>query len=252
MISLKNQVALITGGSRGIGAATAIMFAKAGANVAITYLHDKKSADSVVAKIKKSGRKAIAVKGNVALFNEAQAMVDIVEKKFGRVDILVNNAGVWTDGSVEYLEEEIWDETINVNLKGTFNMCKAVVPVMKNNHYGRIINIASTAGQRGEPHHSHYAASKGGVIALTKSLGAELIRSGIWVNCVAPGWVVTDMTAPVFKNTTYKGVVSQTIPRAKIATPEEIAGPILFLASHLADNIVGEILNVNGGSVLCG
>ncbi|MDP2207251.1 MAG: 3-oxoacyl-ACP reductase family protein [Bacteroidota bacterium] len=252
MINLKNQVALITGGSRGIGAAAALMFAKAGANVAITYLHDKKSADSVVAKIKKSGRKAIAVKGNVAVFNEAQAMVDIVEKKFGRVDILLNNAGVWTEGSVEYLEEETWDETINVNLKGTFNMCKAVVPVMKNNGYGRIINIASTAGQRGEAHHSHYAASKGGVIAFTKSLGAELIRSGIWVNCVAPGWVITDMTAPVFKDKNYREVLRFTIPRGKIATPDEIAGPILFLASNLADNIVGEILNVNGGSVLCG
>ncbi|MDI6804740.1 MAG: 3-oxoacyl-ACP reductase FabG [Bacteroidota bacterium] len=252
MISLKSQVALVTGGSRGIGAAAAIMFAKAGANVAITYLHDKKSADSVVAKIKKSGRKAIAVKGNVAVFNDAQLMVDIIVKKLGRVDILVNNAGVWTEGSVEYLEEETWNETINVNLKGTFNMCKAVVPVMKKNKYGRIINIASTAGQRGEAHHSHYAASKGGVIAFTKSLGVELIRSGIWVNCVAPGWVVTDMTASVFKNTTYKGVVSQTIPRAKIATPEEIAGSIIFLASELSNNIVGEILNVNGGSVLCG
>lgn len=252
MINLLNQVAIITGGSRGIGAAAAIMFAKAGANVAITYLHDKKSADSVVAKIQKLGRKAIAVKGNVAVFDDAELIVNIVLKKFGKVDILVNNAGIWTDGSIEYLEEETWDETIDVNLKGTFNMCKAVVPVMKNNDYGRIINIASTAGQRGEAHHSHYAASKGGVIAFTKSLGAELIRSGIWVNCVAPGWVVTDMTKPVFKNKNYKEVLRFTIPRAKIATPEEIAGPILFLASKLADNIVGEIINVNGGSVLCG
>lgn len=252
MINLKNQIALITGGSRGIGAAAAIMFAKAGADVAITYLHDKKSADSVVAKIKKLGRKAIAVKGNVAIFNDAQLIVDIVVKKLGSVDVLVNNAGVWTEGSVENMTEETWDETINVNLKGTFNMCKAVVPVMKQNKYGRIINISSTAGQRGEAYHSHYAASKGGVIAFTKSLGAELIRSGIWVNCVAPGWVVTDMTAPVFKDKNYRDVVRFTIPRAKIATPEEIAGPILFLASQLADNIVGEILNVNGGSVLCG
>ncbi len=252
MIYLKNQVALITGGSRGIGAATAMMFAKAGASVAITYRHDKKSADSVVAIIKRLGRKAIAVKGNVAVFNEAEAMVDIVEKKFGRVDILVNNAGVWTEGSIESLEEETWDETIDVNLKGTFNMCKAVVPLMKNYGYGRIINIASTAGQRGEAHHSHYAASKGGIIAFTKSLGAELIRNGIWVNCVAPGWVVTDMTIPVFKDKNYRKAVSLTIPRGRIATPEEIAGPILFLASNLADNIVGEILNVNGGSVLCG
>jgi 3-oxoacyl-[acyl-carrier protein] reductase len=252
MIKLTGQVVLITGGSRGIGAATALMFAKAGADVAITYQKDTKAASSVLAKIRKLGREAIAVRCNVANFTDVKKTVTQVFKKFGRIDILVNNAGVWTFGQVEKMSEKVWDETINANLKGTFNMCKAVVPVMKKQRYGRIINVSSTAGQRGEAYHSHYAASKGGVNAFTKSLGAELIPYGIWVNCVAPGWVVTDMTSSELKQRKTKSAIEQTIPRGKIATPEEIAGPILFLASELSNNVVGEILNVNGGSVLCG
>lgn len=252
MISLLNKVALITGGSRGIGAASAVMFAKAGADVAITFQKDEKAAMLIVKEIKKLGRKGFAVKGNAALSKDANRMVSQVYKKFNRIDILVNNAGVWTDGALAKMSEKVWDETININLKGTFNMCKAVYPIMKRQKYGRIINISSTAGQRGEAYHSHYAASKGGVIALTKSLGAELIADGIWVNCVAPGWVITDMTTQVFNDTEYLRLIEKTIPRGKIATPEEIAGPILFLASELSNNIVGEILNVNGGSVMCG
>lgn len=205
MINLIGQVAFITGGSRGIGAATTIMFAKAGADVAITYVKDSQAANSLVKEVKQLGRKAIAIKGNVAN---------------------VNNAGVWTYGPVTDMSEKTWNETINVNLKGTFNMCKAVVPLMKKNKYGRIINIASTAGQRGEAFHSHYAASKGGVI--------------------------TDMTLPVFEDKEYMKLIEKTIPRGKIATADEIAGPILFLASKLSNNLVGEIINVNGGSVLCG
>jgi len=252
MIKLTGQVVLITGGSRGIGAAATIMFAKAGTNVAITYQKNKKAADLVVKEIKQIGTKAIAIQGDVAKASDCKTIVSKTFQKFKRIDILVNNAGVWTDGPVGQMSEKIWDETINANLKGTFNMCKAVVPIMQKQKYGRIINISSTAGQRGEAFHSHYAASKGGIIAFTKSLGAELIPDGVWVNCVAPGWVFTDMSASVFKDKKYKKQIENTIPRGKIATPEEIAGPILFLASELSNNIVGEILNVNGGSVLCG
>jgi len=252
MIKLNGQVVLITGGSRGIGAATAIMFARAGANVTITYQKNEKAASGILRQIRKLGREAIAIRCNVANFADDKRTVTQVCKKFGRIDVLVNNAGVWTFGQVEKMSEKIWDETINANLKGTFNMCKAVVPVMKKQKYGRIINISSTAGQRGEAFHSHYAASKGGVNAFTKSLGAELISKGIWVNCVAPGWVVTDMTSSDLKQHKIKVAIEKTIPRGRIAMPEEIAGPILFLASDLSNNIVGEILNVNGGSVLCG
>ena len=175
-----------------------------------------------------------------------------VRNKFQRIDILVNNAGIWEYGKIGEMTPKQWQRTIEINLTGTFNMCNVVVPIMQKQKYGRIINISSTAGQRGEALHSHYAASKGGIIAFTKSLGPELIRDGIWVNCVAPGWVNTDMVSDVFKNLKETKEIVKSIPRGKVATPEEIAGPIIFLASHLADNIVGEILNVNGGSVLCG
>ena len=131
-------------------------------------------------------------------------------------------------------------------------MCRAVIPLMKKRRYGRIVNISSTAGQRGEAFHSHYAASKGGIIAFTKSIAVELIDSGIWVNCVAPGWVLTDMTMIAFRKSQGRGKIIQTIPRKKEGSPDEIAGPIVFLCSGLSNNIVGEILNVNGGSVLCG
>jgi 3-oxoacyl-[acyl-carrier protein] reductase len=252
MIDFTGQVALITGGSRGIGAATALMFAKAGADVAIVYSKDKKNANGIVKKIEALGKKGLAIKGQVEKHKDCLRVVSIVIKKFRRIDILVNNAGIWTFGEIGRMSTQEWHKTIAINLDGTFNMCNIVVPIMIRQHYGRIINVSSTAGQRGEPFHSHYAASKGGVIAFTKSIGPELIKKGIWVNCVAPGWVTTDMTARVLQNPKSKSEILHTIPRGKPASPEEIAGPIIFLASHLADNIVGEILNVNGGRVLCG
>lgn len=252
MIDLKNRVVLITGGSRGIGAACAVLFAKAGANVAVTYNKNRKAVNQVLKEIKNLNKQALAVKCKVENIEEVNKTVSKVISRFGRIDILVNNAGIWTESSIENLSSAIWDETININLKGTMNFCKAVVPYMKKQKSGRIVNISSTAGQRGEAFHSHYAASKGGVIAFTKSLAVELIKYGIYVNCVAPGWVITDMTNPYLKNGKNENKVKSTIPRGIIATPEEIAGPVLFLASDLANNIVGEILNVNGGSVLCG
>jgi 3-oxoacyl-[acyl-carrier protein] reductase len=172
--------------------------------------------------------------------------------EFGRVDILVNSAGIWEYGKVGKMTMDQWQKTISINLTGVFNMCSAVLPVMKNQKYGRIINISSTAGQRGEAFHSHYAASKAGVIAFSKSLALEVIKDGIWVNSVAPGWVNTDMVSDVFKNSKTKKEIKQSIPRGKIASPEEIAGPILFLCSAYSNHIVGETINVNGGSVLNG
>ena len=252
MIDLSNQVALITGGSRGIGAATALMFARAGTNVAIMYSKDKRSADTVVNEITRLGRRACAFQGKLQNYADCKATVSQIISKFGRIDILVNNGGIWEYGEIASMTPQEWKKTIDINLTGTFNMCRAVVPIMKKRHYGRIINVSSTAGQRGEAYHSHYAASKGGIIAFTKSIAVELIIENIWVNCVAPGWVQTDMASHVYKNAKQKNEILRTIPRQRIASPEEIAGPILFLASPLADHIVGEILNVNGGSVLCG
>lgn len=252
MIDLTDQIVLITGGSRGIGAATALLFAKAGADVAITYHNKQDAAQGITKKITALGKRSLALKCAVQKYSDCKDVVAKVIRKFGRIDVLVNNGGIWDEGHLGKMKPEQWKKTIDINLNGTYNMCNAVFPVMKKQKYGKIINISSTAGQRGEAFHSHYAASKGGVIALTKSLGAELMEHGIWVNCVAPGWVDTDMTSHVFKNIKQKKEILRSIPRHKIPTADEIAGPILFLASPLSNNIVGEILNVNGGSVLCG
>lgn len=252
MINLNNRIALVTGGSRGIGASAAIHLARAGADVAILYHKHLPSARLVLKFITASGRRGIILRVNVENFTECKKAVDRVLREFSRIDILVNSAGIWKKSSLTEMTPEEWDTMIAINLRGTFNMCKAVVPIMKRKHYGKIVNISSTAGQRGEAFYSHYAASKGGIQAFTKSIATELIHDGIWVNCVAPGWVATDMTATTMRKQSERTEIMRSIPRGKVATPDEIAGPVLFLASSLSDHIVGEILNVNGGSVLCG
>lgn len=251
-IDLRGLLAVVTGGSRGIGAATAEIFARAGADIAVVYRSDRPSAQVVADKVRSLGRKCAIFPNRVERLEDCRKVARQIVKVFSRIDILVNNAGIWEGGPVERLSSREWQKTIEINLTGTFNWCRAVIPSMKRRRFGKIINISSTAGQRGEAFHSHYGASKGGVIAFTKSIAPELIPFGIHVNCVAPGWVRTDMTASVLRKTAQRTEILRTIPRGRIATPEEIAGPILFLASSLAENIVGEVLNVNGGSVLCG
>jgi len=252
MIDLSGQVAIVTGGSRGIGAATAILLAQAGADVAIVYNRDLRAARKVAQKIHYIGKECLVLKGKVENPVDCRRIVQTVIRKFQRIDIMVNSAGIWEYGEIGNISKKEWEKTIAINLTGTFNMCNLVVPIMKKQKFGRIINVSSTAGQRGEAFHSHYAASKGGVIAFTKSIAVELISSGIRVNCVAPGWVLTDMTSSELKNPPSSKEILKSTPRGRIATPEEIAGPILFLSSKFAENIVGEVLNVNGGSVLCG
>jgi 3-oxoacyl-[acyl-carrier protein] reductase len=250
MISFQNRNVLITGGSRGIGKACVEIFLKAGANVAFTFHSAKNAADKLVTDNESSKLKQYKL--NLADAIEIEKVIGYVLKDFGTIDILVNNAGIWKEAAIDQMTIDEWNETMNVNLTSTYLITKLLVPGMKKNNFGRIINIASTAGQRGEAFHSHYAASKGGMISLTKSLASELGKHNITVNCVAPGWVITDMTTDSLNDSaTYKKVIGD-IPLNKIAQPEEIAGPILFLASHLASHITGEILNVNGGSVLCG
>jgi len=251
MISLKNQNVLITGGSRGIGKACVELFLKAGANVAFTFNAATSEANKIVNDFKASS-KIKSYKINLANLSEIENQVGSILDDFGSIDILVNNAGIWKEAAIDKMTIEEWNEMMNVNLTSTYLITKLLVPKMKEKQFGRIINIASTAGQRGEAFHSHYAASKGGMISLTKSLAAELGGFNITVNCVAPGWVITDMTTDsLAEREIYKKVLSD-IPLLKIAQPEEIAGPVLFLASHLASHITGEILNVNGGSVLYG
>ena len=251
MINLKGKVALVTGGSRGIGRAACRMLAGAGADVAFGYRLNQAAADGVAAQIRKTGRKTLAVQGDLSRRRDADNLVGKTVEAFGRIDVLVNNHGIWKDGPIETLTEEEWDETLDVNLKGVFLCTRATVPVMRRQGSGRIINISSTAGQRGEAEHSHYAASKGAVISFTKSLAPELCRHGILVNCVAPGWVDTDMSAEALAGPDRERILA-TIPMRRPGTAEEIAGGILFFASELSGYCCGEILNVNGGSVLCG
>jgi len=251
MITLKNKTVLVTGGSRGIGKACVEFFLKAGAQVAFTFRSAKEDADKILASHKGSSNLK-AYKINLSNTNEIKTLVNYVKKDLGQIDILVNNAGIWKEAAIEEMTIDEWNEMININLTSVYSLSKYIVPIMKQNNFGRIINIASTAGQRGEAFHSHYAASKGGMISLTKSLASELGKYNITVNCVAPGWVFTDMTTDSLSDTETNTKVLSDIPLNKIANPEEIAGPVLFLASNLASHITGEILNVNGGSVLCG
>jgi 3-oxoacyl-[acyl-carrier protein] reductase len=250
MINLSNQVMLITGASRGIGRATAQMAAKAGATVAINYRQAKSEAESLAAEITQNGGQAAAFQADVGNYHEVEKMVEAVLQQFSQIDILVNNAGIWTYGAIDTMTEEVWDETMDANLKSLYNCCRLVVPHMKARRTGKIINIASTAGQRGEAFHSHYAATKGAVISFTKSLAPELAPYNILVNCVAPGWVATEMSNAALAEEGEN--ITKNIPLRRAGTAEEIAGPILFLASDLASYITGEIFNVNGGNVLVG
>ena len=251
MINLKNKNVFITGGSRGIGKACVEIFLKAEANVAFTFQSALSEATEIIRN--HIGTSIIKhYKVNLGNAEEIEKVVKSVLSDFGNVDILVNNAGIWKEAAIDTMTLEEWNEMMNVNLTSTYLITKMIVPGMKKNSFGRIINIASTAGQRGEAFHSHYAASKGGMISLTKSLASELGKFNITVNCVAPGWVFTDMTTDSLADKEIYNKVRLDIPLNKIAQPEEIAGPVLFLASDLSSHITGEILNVNGGSVLCG
>jgi 3-oxoacyl-[acyl-carrier protein] reductase len=198
------------------------------------------------------GIKALAIRANVARVDEAERLIQQTIEHFGKIDFLICNAGIWEGDAVESISEELWDKTLDINLKGTWSVCRAAVPWMKKQQYGRIVIVSSTAGQRGEANVSNYAAAKGGQISFTKSLGPELAGFGINVNCVAPGWVETGMTKDVVDDKARLEAINKSIPVGRMATPEEIAGPIVFLCTSWADHIIGEVLNVNGGSVLCG
>jgi 3-oxoacyl-[acyl-carrier protein] reductase len=253
MINLAGKIAIITGASRGIGAATAIKFAEAGARgIIINYNRDQDAAKRVALRCEALGAEALPVRADVSRVQSVEKMVRAAVERFGSLDILVANAGIWKEAAIEEMTEREWDETVNLNLKSIYACCKAAARAMLPERRGALILISSTAGQRGEAFHSHYAATKGAIIAMTKSLAAELGPRGITVNCVAPGWVATDMTADALNDPKQRRKIRELIPLGRVATPEEIAGPILFLASDLASHVNGEVLNVNGGSVLCG
>jgi 3-oxoacyl-[acyl-carrier protein] reductase len=251
-LNLKDRVAVVTGGSRGIGRAAVDCFARLGAHVVVNYVKDRKAASAACTEVESNGRRGLAVQGDISYPGDAQRLIEETVKHFGRIDFLVCNAGIWEGGAIDAMSEEVWDRTIDLNLKGTWAACRAAVPQMKAQKFGRIVIVSSTAGQRGEANVSNYAASKGGQIAFTKSLGAELAPFGINVNAVAPGWVDTDMCADAFATPGFRSALEATIPVGRVATPQDIAWPIVFLCSEWARHINGEILNVNGGSVLCG
>ena len=251
-LALRDRVALVTGGSRGIGRAVVALLASCGTHVAVNYVRDEKAATATVDIARRHGVKALAIQANVARVDEAERLINQTTEHFGKIDFLICNAGIWVGEPVESISEELWDKTLDINLKGTWSVCRAAVPWMKQQRFGRIVIVSSTAGQRGEANVSNYAAAKGGQISFTKSLAPELASFGINVNCVAPGWVETEMTKDALADTATLEAINKTIPIGRVATPEEIAGPIVFLCTSWADHITGEVLNVNGGSVLCG
>ncbi|MFZ5624685.1 MAG: SDR family NAD(P)-dependent oxidoreductase [Gemmatimonadota bacterium] len=248
MIDLTGQVSLVTGGSRGIGRATALLLARAGADVAVGYRSRQADAEAVAAEIRQLGRRALLAAGDLGDEARAAEVVATVMRAFGRLDILVANAGTWPpeDVPVSRLDTARWRDTVRDNLDGVFYVTRAALRVMAPG--GRVILVSSTAGQRGEAGHADYAATKGGVIALTRSLAVECAPD-VTVNCVAPGWVATEMSAGALAGDRGEAI-ARSIPLRRVATPEDVAGPIVFLASPLARHMTGAILNVNGGSVL--
>jgi 3-oxoacyl-[acyl-carrier protein] reductase len=246
MNGLKDKVVLVTGGSRGIGRACAVAFAKAGAAlVVINYAGNEAAAQESVKLVQEAGAKAEAVKFDVADTAACAAAVDSIVKTHGRLDVLVNNAGVAVDGLVMRVKDEDWDRQLDTNLKGAFALIRAASRPMMKQRGGAIINLTSIVGESGNGGQSAYSASKAGLIGLTKSVAKELASRNIRVNAVSPGFIGTDMTAGI--NDEMRKKMVETIPLARLGTPEEVANAVVFLASDAAAYITGEVLKVNGG-----
>jgi 3-oxoacyl-[acyl-carrier protein] reductase len=252
MLSFSEKRVLVTGASRGIGAACATLFGKLGASVAVCFQKDRKAADEVVARIGAAGGRAEAFAADLARFSAGEELIASVEASLGPIDVAVLNHGIWKRAPIAEMTERQYDEMMDTNLRGTFAATSACARRMKARGTGSIVLVSSTAGQRGEAEHSHYAATKGAVISLTKSLAVELAPFGVRVNCVAPGWVATDMTRAALEDPETQRKIRATIPLGRVGTPDEIAAPIAFIASELSSFVTGEIFNVNGGAVLVG
>jgi 3-oxoacyl-[acyl-carrier protein] reductase len=258
VLSLEGRVALITGGSRGIGAAAVRAFVAAGARVLFNYQAAKVQAEKLV---KECGdQHCAAVACNLSGLASAKDLVDETVHRFGRLDVLLANHGIWPpkDAPVDGLSDAQWQSTIAINLDSVFSLIRHSVAQMKkqknagNGSGGHVVLVSSTAGQRGEAFHVDYAATKGALISMVKGLATELAPDGIYVNCVAPGWVATDMSQPALNDPKTREKILATIPLGRVATADEIALPILFLCTPQAGFITGEVFNVNGGAVLAG
>jgi 3-oxoacyl-[acyl-carrier protein] reductase len=250
-LGLTGRRALVTGGSRGVGRATALMLARAGAEVGISYRTRQADAESVVAEIGAIGRRGWAQAAELAGEADVQALFARCDAEFGGLDLFVGNAGIWPPDEVPLAEmdDTRWARTMEANLTSIFRTVRVAARVLAPG--GRIVLVASTAAQRGEAFHADYAASKGAMISLVKSLAVELAPRDVTVNCVAPGWIDTEMVADAVA-AEGRARIESTIPLGRIASPGDVAGPIVFLCSALSRHITGEVLNVNGGSVLCG
>lgn len=254
VLSLNGQVAVVTGGSRGIGAAVVRAFTAASAKVLFNYQRTKNEAEKLASECGGSTH-CVAVQADLSSSEASQQLINQAVEHFGSVDIVVGNHGIWppTDVPIDTMSEEQWRRTIAVNLDSIFGLVKyGVAQMKKRGAGGHVVLISSTAGQRGEAFHCDYAASKGAVISMVKGLSTELARHGIYVNCVAPGWVDTEMAAPALHDPEISKRVFATIPLGRVGKPEEIAATVLFLCTPHAGFITGEIVNVNGGAVLVG
>ena len=256
-LSLDGKVALITGGSRGIGAECVRLFREAGARVAFNYRSAREQAEALVAEC--GGENCVAVGQELSSSEDGRMLVTKAVEAFGRLDCLIVNHGIWPseDVPIASMSDAQWRQTLGVNLDSVFGLVQAAVAQMQKqaktgSPMGNIVLVSSTAGQRGEAFHADYAVTKGAVISLTKSLSTELAGEGIYVNCVAPGWVATEMSAPALNDPVTSRKIFSTIPLGRVASPREIAGPILFLCTPFAGFMSGEIVNVNGGAVLVG
>jgi 3-oxoacyl-[acyl-carrier protein] reductase len=258
VLSLEGRVALITGGSRGIGAAAVRAFVAAGARVLFNYQSAKVQAEALVKEC--GGEHCAAIACDLKGLASARDLVDETIHRFGRLDVLVANHGIWPpkDAPIDAVSDAQWQSTVAINLDSVFSLVRHSVAQMKkqnnagNGSGGHVVLVSSTAGQRGEAFHVDYAATKGALISMAKGLSTELAPDGIYVNCVAPGWVATDMSQPALNDPKTREKIFATIPLGRVATADEIALPILFLCTPQAGFITGEVFNVNGGAVLAG
>lgn len=245
---LKDKVAIVTGGTRGIGRAIALKLADQGANIVINYRNSDKEAEELKSILEGKGVKVLTVKCDISNFEDSKNLIDKCKEVFGKIDILVNNAGITKDTLIMRMKEEDFDNVIDVNLKGTFNCAKHASAIMLKQRFGKIINMTSVVGIAGNAGQVNYAASKAGVIGLTKSLAKELGSRGITVNAVAPGFINTDMTASLSEKV--KEEASKNIPLKRLGDPEDVANLVGFLASDAANYITGQVINVDGGMVM--
>jgi len=241
----KDKRVIVTGGTRGLGKAMALSFAREGAWVAVSYASDEKSASETEAELKKLATRSLLLKADVSSRSEIEKMVESVLDKWGYLDILVNNAGITRDKMLMFLDEGDWDRVMEVNLKGTYLCSKAVIKSMIARRFGRIISITSPSALTGRAGQTNYSASKGGIISFTKSLSREIARLGITVNAVCPGVISTPMTENLDDET--RNDLLNMIPMGKFGEPEDVTGAILFLASERARYITGQVLAVDGG-----